>query len=119
MGTEPHRTTKVVTVDDFVSTMKEIHTEVAAALSKAQDDMKHHADTHRSSTPEFKIGDTVLMSTRNHSSSKLANRWLGPYTIIKILPSHNTVVLKLPTHLKIHLTINVSKLKVYHTPQPH
>ena len=73
MGTEPHRITKVVAVDDFVSTMKEIHTEVTTTLSKAQDNIKHYANLHCLPTLKFKIGDEVLTFTHNHFSSKLVN----------------------------------------------
>ena len=119
MGTEPHRTTKVQAADDFASTMKSIHTEVQAALSKAQNSMKIQADQRRSPTPDYQIGDQVLMSTCDHSTAKLADRWLGPYKITAILPSRNAVVLQLPNHLKIHPTINISKLKIYNKPIPH
>ena len=56
--------------------MKEIHEEAGAALSKAHDDMTRYADQHRSSAPEYKIGDKVWLSTKdlkiNCPSHKLA-----------------------------------------------
>lgn len=90
MEMEPHWFTNVMAAEDFATTMQEIHTEVQAALSKAQNDMKEQADWHQSPTPDFKTSDQVLMYTHNHSLSKLSDHWLEPYTITKVLPSQNT-----------------------------
>ena len=56
--------------------MKEIHKEAGATLSKVRNDMTRYADQHRSSAPEYKIGDKVWLSTKdlkiNCPSHKLA-----------------------------------------------
>jgi len=45
--------------------MKEIQGEAKAALAKAQEDMRKYADRHRSEAVEYKMGDLVLLSTKN------------------------------------------------------
>ena len=45
--------------------MKQIHEEASAALSKVHDDMTCYTDQHRGSTPEYKIGNKVWLSTKD------------------------------------------------------
>ena len=45
--------------------MQEIQGEAKAALSKAQEDMKKYADRHRGEVEEYKVGDLVLLSTKD------------------------------------------------------
>ena len=90
--------------------MKIIHEEAESALSKAHDDMQRYADFSRGDAPEYKIGDKVWLSTKNlninRPTCKLAERQLGPFTIIKII-FPNAMKLKLPSSFRIHDVINV------------
>ncbi|KAI9920180.1 hypothetical protein PsorP6_015491 [Peronosclerospora sorghi] len=73
---------------------------------------------------EFKEGDLVLLSAENlnirhqttlktmSTSKKFIPKWIVPYKIIKN-KSDNVVQLELPPHMKLHLTINIDKLKPY------
>jgi len=45
-------------------------------------------------------------------SKKLIERFLGPYKV-KAIISSNTVELELPTTVKIHPVINVSRIRIY------
>jgi len=61
----------------------------------------------------------VLLSTRDlkwqmvgQSSEKLVKRFIGPYKI-KAIISSNVVELELPITVKIHLVVNVSRIKRY------
>ena len=45
--------------------MKEVQGEAKAALAKAQEDMKRYADKHRLEAVEYKVGDLVLLSTKD------------------------------------------------------
>ena len=120
MGIEPRREGSHPAASEFAQKMKEIHEETQAALKKSQDDMKLYADRRRSEPPQYKIGDRVWLSTKDLQLSgrptrKLAERWIGPYPIKKIISS-NAVELDLPFSQKIHPVVNVSRIRPYTRP---
>ena len=55
---------KVLRAEEFAAKMKEIQEEAQAALRKAQEEMKKQADRHRREVEEYKVGDMVLLSTK-------------------------------------------------------
>ena len=62
-------------------------------------------------------GDQVLLSTKDlvfkeRPSKKLTERYVGPYTIEEVVLS-NAVKLRLPSSMRIHLVINVSRIVRY------
>jgi len=84
-----------------------------------QEDMKKYADRHRLEAVEYKVGDLVLLSTKDlkwqiigRRSEKLTERFVGPYKI-KAIVSSNAIELDLPTIVKIHPVVNVSRVKRY------
>ena len=95
--------------------------------------MRRYADKHRSETVGYKVGDLVLLSTKDlkwqmvgQCSKKLVEQFVGPYKI-KTIISSNVVELELPATVKIHPVVNVSQIKWYvdqidgqkkETPQP-
>jgi len=108
-----------VGAEKFVKKIKEIQKEAKAALRKTQEDMKKYADRKRAEVEEYKVGDLVMLSTKDlkyqmvgKRTEKLTERFIGPYKIKKII-STNTVELKLPSTVKIHLVINVSRIRRY------
>ena len=90
-----------------------------ATIVKEYVTMKLNADKHRSAAPDYIIGQKVWLAIKNlwltHTSCKLTERWLGPYTIIG-LAGPNAVKLKLPRSLQIHPVVNVSQIKPYLGP---
>jgi len=81
--------------------------------------MKKYADKKRSDVEEYKVGDLVMLSTKDlkyqmvrRRTEKLTERFVGPYKIKKIVLS-NTVELELPSMIKIHLVVNVSRIRWY------
>ena len=50
---------------EFAEWMKEIYEEAGAVLSKACDDMIYYADQYRDSASEYKVGNTVWLSTKD------------------------------------------------------
>ena len=105
--------------EKFVKKIKEIQKEAKAALRKTQEDMKKYADRKRAEVEEYKVEDLVMLSTKDlkyqmvgKRTEKLTERFIGPYKIKKII-STNTVELKLPSTVKIHLVINVSRIRRY------
>lgn len=73
--------------------MKETDQFLRENLKIARQDMKRHADKHRSNAPAYKPGDKVMLSTLNITShnpkTKWADKCLGPFKIIKKLHKGN------------------------------
>jgi len=119
MGFEGRKKGKYVGAEKFVKEMKKIQEEVKAVLRKAQADIKKYADRKRSDVEEYKVGDLVMLSTKDlkyqmvgRRTEKLTERFVGPYKVKKIVSS-NAVELELPSTVKIHPVVNVSKIRRY------
>jgi len=81
--------------------------------------MKKYADKKRSDVEEYKVGDLVMLSTKDlkyqmvgRRTEKLMERFVGPYKIKKIVSS-NAVELELPSTVKIHPVVNISRIRRY------
>jgi len=88
-------------------------------LVKSQEEMKKQADRNRKKTEEYKVGDKVLISTKNflmelmkRATKKLMEKYIGPYVVKKIV-SENAVELELLASLRIHLVVNVRRIIKY------
>jgi len=88
-------------------------------LGKAQKDMKKYADRKRTEVEEYKVGDLVMLSTKDlkyqmveRRTEKLTERFVGPYKVKRIILM-NTVELELPSTIKIYLVVNVSRICKY------
>jgi len=119
MGFEGRKRTKYEGAEKFVEKMKEIQEKAKAALGKAQADMKKYADRKRSDVEGYKVGDLVMLSTKDlkyqmvrRRTEKLTERFVGPYKVKKII-SMNAVELELPNTVKIHPVVNVSRIRKY------
>ena len=119
MGFDIRKKGKNERVEEFVREMKERHEEARAALVKSQEEMKKQADRIRKEAEEYRVGDKVLISTKDFSmelrkraTKKLTEKFIGPYVIKKIV-SENTVELELPASLRIHLVVNVRRIVKY------
>ena len=51
-------------VEEFAERMKQVQKEVKVVLGKAQEEMRKYADRKRREGVEFKVGDLVLLSTK-------------------------------------------------------
>jgi hypothetical protein len=107
-------------VDAFWSTRVNVLTRVRDAMAEAQDQQKEQADKHnRGNMNVFKIGDYVLLSTKNLSqdavttlgSTKLLPRFIGPFRVTK--RKGTAYRLDLPSWLRTHPTFYVGLLKPY------
>jgi len=99
--------------------MKEKHEKARAALVKSQEEMKRQADRSRKEVEEYRVGDKVLISTKDFSmelmkraTKKLMEKFIGPYVVRKIVSEH-AVELELPASLRIHLVVNVRRIVKY------
>jgi len=110
---------KYAGAEKFIEKMKEIQEEVKTALEKIQEEIKKYADKKREEVDDYKVGDLVMLSTKDlkyqmikRRTEKLTERFVGPYKIKKIVLS-NAVELELPSTIKIHLVVNVSRICRY------
>ena len=99
--------------------MKEIQEKAKVALGKAQEEMKKYADRKRDEVDNYKVGDLVMLSTKNlkyqivrKRTEKLMERFVKPYKVKKIM-SLNAVKLELLSTVKIHLVVNISRICKY------
>ena len=106
-------------VEEFVKKMKERHEEARAALVKSQEEMKRQADRSRKETEEYRVGDKVLISTKDflielmkRATKKLMEKFIGLYMVKKIV-SENAVELELPLLLRIRPVVNVRRIVKY------
>jgi len=65
MGFEGRRKGKYEVAGKFVEKIKKIQKEAKAALGKAQEEIKKFADRKRGEGEEYKVGDLVLLSTKD------------------------------------------------------
>jgi len=119
MGFKGRRKGKYAGAEKFIKKMKEIQEEIKAVLGKVQMDMKKYANRKRSDVEEYKVGDLVMLSTKDlkyqmveRRMEKLTERFLGPYKVKEIVSS-NAVKLELPSIVKIHPVVNVSRIWRY------
>ncbi|KAI2661374.1 Transposon Tf2-6 polyprotein [Labeo rohita] len=90
------------------------------ALLQVRSPTKAQADRHQSKPPVYVIGQKVWLSSKNIPLrtiyNKLAPKFIGPFTVTKII-SPVAVRLKLPpAYRRIHPVFHVSKLKpVFHS----
>jgi len=81
--------------------------------------MRKYADKKRSDADEYKVGDLVMLSTKDlkyqmvgRRTEKLTERFVGPYRVKEIISS-NAVKLELPSTVKIHPVVNISRVRQY------
>ena len=119
IGFEMRKKEKYERAEKFVTKMREIQKKSKAVLEKAQEKMKKYADEKRAEVNKYKVEDLVMLSTKNlkyqmveRRTEKLTERFIGLYKIKKIV-SLNTVELELPSIVKIHPVVNVSRIQQY------
>jgi len=119
IGFEGRRKGKYEAAGKFVEKMRIIQEETKAALEKAQKEMKKFADRKRGKGEEYRVGNLVLLSTKNlkwqmkgRRSEKLMERFVGPYRV-KGIVSSNIIELELPRTIKIHPVVNISRVQLY------
>ena len=105
--------------EEFVREMKERHEEARVALVRSQEEMKRQADRSRKEAEKYRVGDKVLISTKDFSvelmkrvMKKLTEKFIESYVVKKIV-SENAVELELPASLRIHPVVNVRRIVKY------
>ena len=119
IGFEGRKKRKYAGAEKYIEKIKEIQKEAKAALGKAQEEIKKYIDRKRAEVNDYKVEDLVMLSTKDlkyqmvrRRMKKLIERFVGPYKVKKIVSS-NIVELELPSTVKIHLVVNVSRIHKY------
>ena len=119
MGFKVRKKRRYKGTEKFIIKIKEIQEEAKAALEKAQEKIKKYIDRKREEVNEYKVGDLVMLSTKDlkyqmigRRMEKLMERFVGPYKVKKII-SANTVELELPSTIRIYPVVNVSRIHRY------
>ena len=116
MGFEGRKKRKYQGAEKFIEKMKKIQEETKVALERVQEEIKKYADRKRGEVDDYKVGDLVILSTKDlkyqmvrRRTEKLTKRFVGSYKIKKIV-SLNAVELELPSTVKIRPVVNVSRI---------
>ena len=113
MGVNLRKKEKIEKVTEFVERMRKIQKKAGVALTKAQEEIKRQADRERKKAKVWRVGDKVMLSTKDlvfkeQLVRKLVDQYVGLYIIDEVV-STNTVKLQLPTLMRIHPVVNVSQ----------
>ena len=111
MGVE-HRVIKAPAAAEFTECLSRAYDNLVKAHSR----ILTQTNCSCSDALTYTIRDRVWLSTNNlrlpRASRKLSERWLGPYSITKLVGT-NAVELRLPHSMHIHLVVNISCVKPY------
>jgi len=119
MGFEMRKKGKFEKAEEFAKRMKEVYEEAEATLRKSQKEIRKYANRKRSKPEEYRVDNWVLLSTKDlkfqiqgRYSEKLIEQFVGPYKVKRII-STNAIELELPSTMKIHPVVNVSRVCMY------
>jgi len=65
MGFEMRKKGKFKKTEEFAMRIKEVHEEAETALKKNQEEIRKYTNRKRSEIEEYKVGDWVLLSTKD------------------------------------------------------
>ncbi|MGH2638194.1 MAG: hypothetical protein ACRDF4_02750, partial [Rhabdochlamydiaceae bacterium] len=84
-----------------------------SSMKLAQERQAHYANQSRRSVT-YQPGDRVMFTTKNirTTGGKLEPRYVGPFTVLSVKSPVN-VQLELPSTMRIHPIVHISKLKPY------
>jgi len=78
--------------------------------------MKRYANRERGEVEEYRVDDLVLLSTKDlkyqivgRHIEKFMECFVGPYKV-KAIISSNTIELELPSTVRIHPVVNISRV---------
>lgn len=106
------------TAKKLEETWRQVHDALRDSHEATTSSEEQRRPTASTATP--KVGDEVLLHTRNYPQlrvSKLHAPYVGPFKVTAT-PSTATATLELPPSMKIHPTINIDQLKPYVRREP-
>ena len=116
MGIE-HHVSKAPAMAEFTDRLSRAYDN----LVKAHSHILTQTNRSRLDAPSYAVRDHVWLSTDNlhlpHASRKLSERWLSPYTIMKLVGT-NAMELHLPCSMRTHPVMNISHVKPHRDRLP-
>ena len=95
MGFKLKKKGKYKGAERFAERIRSVQEEAKAVLQKAQEDMKRYADRERGEAEEYRVGDLVLLSTKDlkyqmarRRIEKFTVHFIGPYKVKAIISSN-------------------------------
>ena len=137
---EASKEIRVPAAQNFVQKHADRLTHAKACLQAAQDRQQAYANKTRRDVKEFRVGDDVLLSTKNlkfknkGSTPKFMPKYIGPFKVTKLVGPRKAgteivtvttaLQLELPPLMRVHNVFHVSMVKPYksdgtvHPPEP-
>ena len=104
---------------EFVTRIKKVYKKAEVALRKSQKKMQKYTDRKRSESKEYKVRNQVLLSTKDlkdqiqgRQLEKLTKQFVESHKVKRIILI-NTIKLELPSSIKIHPVVNISRVQKY------
>jgi transposase InsO family protein len=101
---------------NYAHWMESVHKMCKESLEEAREKMRKHYDKKSKKAPNFKVGDLVMLSSKNlrtrRPSRKLDAKMHGPFKVLQVV-SPSAIRLELPKRWRIHPTFHVSLLEPY------
>ena len=90
MGVNLRRNGKIEKAMKFAERMRKVQEEAGVVVVRAQEEIKRQADRGRKEAEVWKVGDKVILSTKNlmfkeRLVKKLVDQYFGPYFIDKVV----------------------------------
>jgi len=101
MGFEGRKKGKYVGAEKFVEKIKEIQEETKAVLRKVQEDMKKYADRKRSEVNKYKVGDLVMLSTKDLKYQMVKRRTENIRATGHQTPGESSVILQIVVMIQL------------------
>lgn len=119
-GTNPRREPRNESAGQFVERMKKIREEMASALTKAAETMKHFYDRTKGISIEYKPGDKVWLEGKNITTDrpmkKLGDKRHGPFTVIEKVGASAYKLKLYPSWKKVYPVFNEVLLSPFTEP---
>jgi len=94
MGFETRRKRKYKGVEKFVTKIKEIQEEAKAALGKMQEEIKKYADRKRAKVNKYKVGDLVMLSTKDLKYQMVGRRTEKLTEVCRVLQDKENCIIE-------------------------
>ena len=115
----PTAETNVPIAHQMVEDIRAVHNQCRNNIASANERYSIAYNRKRRETPEFKVGDLVMLSFENittlRPSKKLDVKRQGPFKIKELIGTH-ACRLELPTTMKNHDIFHVTLLEAYRSP---
>lgn len=103
----------------YISKLDDVHSHLRSNLEAAIEAQKASANQRRSAAPSFKVGDKVLLNTKNirttRPTRKFAEKFAGPFEILQQVSTAAFKLLLPPSLSRIHPVFHVSLLEPVQT----